>query len=134
MKVVIEGEPVAKGRPRLSRYGTYTPAKTKNAEIALQMAWKMLTKDKIYYEDKPISLIVDFYKKPPKSTSKKRLKLMEDKIIRPTTRPDIDNYIKLVLDALNELAYKDDNLICDLRARKYYSINPRIEIEMEEIN
>ena len=30
IKLTIPGEPVAKGRPRVTRYGTYTPEKTKN--------------------------------------------------------------------------------------------------------
>ena len=33
--IEIPGEPVAKGRPRMGKYGVYTPTKTKNAEEAI---------------------------------------------------------------------------------------------------
>ncbi len=131
-KIIIEGDPVAKERPRFTKRGfAYTPAKTKSAEEMIAWAWKNQSKQ--YFDDTPIKVNIDFYKSPPKSTSKKRLELMENKEIRPTTRPDIDNYVKLVLDSLNGVAFKDDNQICELVSRKFYSINPRIEIEMEEI-
>lgn len=133
-KIIIEGNPVAKGRPRFTKRGfAYTPAKTKSAEEAIAWAWKEITKNNIYLENKPIRLHIDFYREIPKSTSKKRKIMMENKEILPTVKPDIDNYLKLVLDGLNGIAYKDDNLICDLRTRKFYSENPRIEIEMSEI-
>ena len=132
MKVVIQGDPVAKARPRFTKRGfAYTPAKTKVAEETIAWAWK--TQSNQYFEDVPIKININFYKSPPKNTSKKRLALMENREIRPTTRPDIDNYIKLVLDSLNGIAFKDDNQICELSSKKYYSINPRIEIEMSEI-
>lgn len=131
-KIIIPGNPVAKGRPRFTKRGfAYTPAKTKSAEETIAWAWKNQSKE--YFDDVPIKVNIDFYKSPPKSTSKKRLALMENKEIRPTTRPDIDNYIKLVLDSLNGIAFKDDNQICELVSRKFYSKNPRIEIEMSEI-
>ena len=36
IKLTIPGEPVAKGRPRVTRYGTYTPEKTKNYETLVK--------------------------------------------------------------------------------------------------
>ena len=131
-KIIIDGNPVAKGRPRFTKRGiAYTPAKTKTAEEMIAWEWKNQSKQ--YFDDIPIKVNIDFYKSPPKSTSKKKLELMENKAIRPTTRPDIDNYIKLVLDSLNGVAFKDDNQICELVSRKFYSTNPRIEIEMSEL-
>ena len=37
------------------------------------------------------------------------------------TRPDIDNGIKLLLDALNGLAWEDDGQVVKITAEKYYS-------------
>ena len=37
---IIPGEPVAKGRPKLSRYGTYTPKKTKEYEEHIKQEWR----------------------------------------------------------------------------------------------
>ena len=50
-------------------------------------------------------------------------------------KPDLDNLIKSLFDSISksEIVWSDDNIVCDLRAKKLYSPNPRIEIEIEEI-
>lgn len=46
---------------------------------------------------------------------------------------DIDNYNKLVLDAMSDIVMLDDNQIIELTLRKYYDKNdPRVEIEIYE--
>ena len=54
--------------------------------------------------------------------------------LRPNKKPDIDNVIKLVADALNEVAYKDDAQIIELECRKFYSDIARMEITLEDLN
>ncbi|WP_339970305.1 RusA family crossover junction endodeoxyribonuclease [Holzapfeliella sp. He02] len=51
----------------------------------------------------------------------------------PTAKPDVDNYFKGFTDALNGLVFEDDNQITEVHAYKFYSDNPRIELEVEEI-
>ena len=65
-----------------------------------------------------------------KSTSKKKAKLMEERIIRPDKKPDWDNLGKVVSDALEGLAYKNDSQIVTGIIHKYYSVRPRLEIEI----
>ena len=50
-------------------------------------------------------------------------------------KADLDNLIKSLFDSISkaEIVWSDDNIVCDLRARKLYSPNPRIEIEIEEL-
>lgn len=51
-----------------------------------------------------------------------------------TKKPDIDNLIKGVFDAANGVAWVDDNRIAELGTiRKYYSDNPKIILEFEEV-
>ena len=52
---------------------------------------------------------------------------------RPVVKPDTDNYIKSTLDGLNGLLWEDDNQIVDLIAHKYYSDNPRVEVEVNKV-
>ena len=43
-------------------------------------------------------------------------------------KPDIDNYVKAVLDGLNGLLFVDDKQIIELTARKKYSESARTEV------
>jgi Holliday junction resolvase RusA-like endonuclease len=71
-----------------------------------------------------------FYKGMPKSASKKAKVMMELGVIRPTTKPDNDNYLKLVQDALNRVLYTDDAVITKVSAEKYFSCKPRATIKL----
>lgn len=50
-----------------------------------------------------------------------------------STRPDTDNYVKGILDALNGIVVKDDSKIVDIVAQKFYSDTPRIEAVVSEL-
>ena len=56
-----------------------------------------------------------------------------ENIIRPIKKPDMDNVIKMVADALNQVAYKDDTQIVDCQVRKFYSEEPRVEVIIREV-
>ena len=73
-----------------------------------------------------------FYPIPKSSTKKQRLAI-EQGAVRPQTKPDCDNIIKGVLDALNGVAYYDDKQVVCVSCNKYYSENGRLEITMKEI-
>jgi Holliday junction resolvase RusA-like endonuclease len=51
--------------------------------------------------------------------------------VLPSRKPDIDNVLKIVLDALNGVAYKDDSRVVSVSGRKIYSMTPKIVIEMK---
>lgn len=58
---------------------------------------------------------------------------MRDKVIRPTKKPDMDNIIKIIADALNGIAYYDDSQIVDTAVRKFYSDEPRVVVKISEV-
>ena len=64
----------------------------------------------------------------PKSASKKKLGMMKLGILEPEKKPDMDNILKTVMDALEKLAYNNDSQICHLVLDKEYSERPRLEI------
>ncbi len=68
-----------------------------------------------------------------KSTSKKKRQQMLAGLIRPTKKPDLDNVIKSILDALNKVAYHDDTQIVSLSMEKFYSDSPRVEVTINSI-
>ena len=69
----------------------------------------------------------------PSSTSKKRAKMMEEGKIRYTKKIDCDNLAKIVLDALNNIAYKDDAQVCELVVVKKYGTEPKVSVRLTEI-
>ena len=48
--------------------------------------------------------------------------------IRPTSRPDADNYVKAALDAINAIVIGDDSLVVELVATKRYAAVPALTI------
>jgi Holliday junction resolvase RusA-like endonuclease len=48
--------------------------------------------------------------------------------IRPTSRPDADNYVKSAMDAINAIAVTDDSLVVELVAEKRYARVPKLSI------
>jgi Holliday junction resolvase RusA-like endonuclease len=123
MIITIPGVPVPKGRPRMTREGrTYTPTTTKDAEDAVRWVLRGAFQEPL---TGPLGVELAFYLRTPRSWSKKRRKQAEN--APHTTRPDLDNLVKL-FDAGNGTAWVDDGQIAELRAVKRYSEEPRTEI------
>lgn len=127
---IIPGEPVAKGRPRMTRTGhAYTPSKTRLYEGYIQDLWKKKTVAELP-TGLPLRVCVDAFFSIPKSMSKKARKALDG--APHTKKPDADNVAKAVLDALNGLAFDDDSRICYLKVTKQYALcEPRVEVTIE---
>lgn len=136
MKLVsftIPGEPVAKARPRVGKFGAYTPKKTINYESLVVTEYERQCDDYRFPDGVPLRLTVRMYKSIAKSASKKERAAKLTGEIRPTNKPDWDNVGKIVSDALNQVAYADDSAICDAHVLKYYSDVPRVEVDISDI-
>jgi len=130
IKFEVLGTPIPKSRPRFSRRsGTmYTPRRTQDAEKSfLEQALCHKPSEPI---KEPISLYIRFVMPIPKSTSKKKRQEMLEGKIQPAKRPDIDNLVKLVKDALNGIFWLDDSQIVTLFAQKVYGEIPKTEVEI----
>lgn len=130
-QLTIDGVPVAKGRPRLGRYGTYTPKKTQEYEEYVKMCW-VAKYGSIQPSEQPLEMNIVFYMPIPKSYSKKQRAEILNGRLKPTKKPDIDNLIKSVLDALNGLAYADDSQIIKVTAVKRYAETGSMELTIKE--
>ncbi|MNW48662.1 Endodeoxyribonuclease RusA [compost metagenome] len=81
----------------------------------------------------PVGTEIGFYYPVPQSWSKKkRDEALKGKLF-PIVKPDIDNCVKGIFDALNKIAWQDDNRVVALITRKYYSERPRIVIKVWEV-
>mgnify|MGYP001592175909 FL=1 len=77
----------------------------------------------------PVKATICFVFEHPKSYSAKRKAATTWK----DTRPDLDNHIKELLDALNGLAYHDDAQIVEIFARKRYGSPSGVTITIEDL-
>lgn len=129
----IEGEIEGKGRPRMNtRTGKpYTPTKTKNYEYLIRQLFIFKYPQFVQIENRvKVTIIACF--DIVKSTSKKKETEMLAGNISPTKKPDVDNIVKVVLDALNKFAFKDDTQVTKLEVEKKYAKVPKIYVKIEE--
>lgn len=133
----VPGEPQGKARARTVRskngkVHSFTPDKTAAYEKEIVARFREAYGFRIPFNDgEPVELIVRAFFPIPKRTSKKKIEKMLKGEIRPTKKPDIDNILKVVADALNDEAYKDDKQIAYMQCAKWYSDDPRIEIVVQ---
>lgn len=136
IKFVIPGVPVAKGRPKFRRTGAfvqaYTPAKTLKAERLIRDCFNAMQEVPPKDYDH-IGLTCNFYMPFNKSVSKKKRIAWNEKK-HHIVRPDIDNLVKAIADALNGVAFKDDSAITCLDCCKIYSDSPRTEVYITYCN
>ena len=137
LKMSICSIPVAKARPRTvfnkGKIRTYTPKKTSVFENELRSLAFLAMREK-QITSKPIALKVSFGIPIPNSWSKIKKQKAINNFIRPVTRPDIDNYLKCILDGLNNIVFIDDSQVVEITASKTYMQLPKTDIEIKEIN
>lgn len=103
--------PIVKGRPRLGRRGkVYTPERTLIAEATIAAEYEKLRGP---YYDGPVSIEAVFNPKGIDVT----ISPLESEHIS-SLRGDTDNYLKLLCDALNGVAYADDKSVMIVRGEK----------------
>ena len=81
----------------------------------------------------PVAVIVGIDVEVPASWSRKRREAALGGIARPTGKPDLDNCIKLLMDALNKLVWVDDAQVVRLSASKRYATAPQTVVEIAEV-
>jgi Holliday junction resolvase RusA-like endonuclease len=132
----ILGEPKAQARHRhFSRgkfHGTYDPSKDKKESFA-SIIQKDAPREPIIAT---ISLEIVFYMSRPRNhyRSGKNSELLKDSAPEyHSSRPDIDNLQKFVMDSMNKIFWRDDSQISKLFAEKKYSERPRVEITIKTL-
>lgn len=135
-KFIIPGRAVPKARPRVTKRGfTYTPKSTKDFEKLVRDTYiSEFGGNAMFPPQMPLAMVVEFGLKPPKSWAKTKRKRAIEKEIFPVGRPDVDNLLKGVQDALNGVAYPDDSQIIAITARKVYTKDDQTKVAIWSIN
>lgn len=112
--LIIVGEPRSKERPQWNNGRAYTPPKTREAEKVIRQAYLNRFANRRHKGHLRVDL--EFY-------------------MESWRRKDLDNMEKLVLDALNDLAYDDDSQIVVKNSFKQVDKNvlPQTRIRITEI-
>jgi len=124
------GSPVPQQRPRFARQGKFTNCYDPLEKIKEGCKWQLKSQ---YREDPleiPLSLDIIFFMPIPNSLSSIKKRQMTNGLIGHIKKPDLDNLQKFALDCLNKLVFKDDSQVCEIRAKKIYSNNPRTLIRI----
>jgi Holliday junction resolvase RusA-like endonuclease len=123
----VHANPVAQGRGQIVRCGRFSkikdPEKSRNWKADLKLLTQQYAQVPVW--DGPLCAVILFEVLRPKSISKK-------KVWREVT-PDLDNYVKAVMDALKGVIYKDDARIVCLTTAKVYSDSPGVTVQIRQI-
>lgn len=142
----IEGPPIGKARPRVTRTVTYTPAKTARYEDLVRYTAINSFKG-IFDKDEPLDVKIMAYFEVPKSLSKKRKALCLANQELPTKKPDADNVGKIIMDGMNPKmrrdkrlhkmvevmrgVYHDDKQVTALLVKKRYAERARVDVRIK---
>ena len=130
----VLGKVVGKGRPRVNTYtgNIYTPNTTKDYESLIREYFLVNNKGFKKVIEGRVKINIIAYLKIPKSVKKQEVEKMLNNEISPLKKPDIDNIIKVVLDALNKFIINDDIQVSKIEAEKRYALEEKICIKIEE--
>lgn len=128
----VKGKVVGKARPRFTQGHTYTPTSTRLYERAIRQAYEAAGGEMftgcVEIEAEAVSGI------QKSATKKQRLSRLSGAELA-VTKPDIDNVLKIVMDALNGVAYADDACVMSVRIIKgRYEEEPRLVVRVKETN
>lgn len=133
IKLSILGEPKAQKRHRHVRMGNfvrqYDPSASDKGDF-LSIVQYNAPKEPFAV---PLAIAIRFYFTRPKSHFKtgKNSHVMKDTApLWHTSKPDVDNMAKFLMDSLNKIYWKDDSYIADCLIIKQYDDKPRTEIDI----
>ncbi len=132
INLVIPGTPKAKQRSRRGAFGNWYNPQEKEMNALKFIIRDQLPVDFVILEKNiPVVANINFFFEPVRNEETKNfLDLIINDNYPYIKKPDIDNCIKYVMDVLSKIVFYDDNQIYSGVFNKYYSLNPRTEIEI----
>ncbi len=133
----VYGKIRGQGRPRAVSKGkfatVYKPKEDRLYESKIAAAYIADLRNPEPFGEVPLQLMVWAYYEIPKSFSKAKTEQASGGWIFPTKKPDFDNILKSIADALNTVAYPDDKFIVDAQIKQRYSPQERLVVSIKEM-
>lgn len=133
---VVPGTPVGKGRPKFRRMKnfvtTYTPEKTASYENLVKVKAQEAMSGHAVIAG-PVEVSIRLIVTPPASWSQKKQREALEGRIFPTSKPDVDNVLKGIMDACNEIVFKDDKQAVDVLVAKRYGTQAMAMVEVKAL-
>ena len=124
VEIEISGQPIGKGRPRFTKAGhVYTPPKTKEYENRIQAAaWAKMQELKFKPTGKFVHLKLIAFMDIPKSWNKIKRLEAEYGVLKPVSKPDLDNICKIAKDGISGMdgIILDDKQVTSIDAQKVF--------------
>ena len=128
LRFSIPMEASAKGRPRVTRMGTYTPAKTRRWEQTVAVLAREAYDGPAI--DEPVTLRVRFVMRRPARLNRKK---DPEGLVPHDRKPDVDNLLKSIKDGMSSVLANDSRVV-RVEAEKFYAEKSgmcRVEVELE---
>lgn len=122
--IVFDGAPRAQARARFARGHAYTPAPTRGFQCDFGWCAKAAMAGRPPFQC-AVNVSALFELAIPASWPKRKRADAITGLILPTIKPDLDNFLKAVLDACNRIVFADDAQIIEISARKIYGIGSK---------
>lgn len=132
----VPGTPIGKGRPRVTTIGgharMYTPTKTAHYEHQVAAAARYAMGGLLPIAG-AVRVTVFAYLPIPVSWSKRKQLAAAAFQLLPTSKPDLDNVCKAVLDGINGICFVDDAQVVALETGKWFGAEPRVTVVVDRI-
>ncbi len=131
VKFKVMGQPVSWDRAGLTASGEFfTRPKQRRYMAVIRKVARQAMKRAPMHPYPMEMLVIAYYRIPPSWTAKQRANPW---YVYNFDTPDIDNMVKIFMDALTGIAYVDDRLIVSLHTSKLRSEQPHVSVEINSM-
>jgi Holliday junction resolvase RusA-like endonuclease len=128
LRFIVPGDPVAFARAGTNGKRRYTPPKQAAAMRTIQNKALQAFRGREFLEG-ALRVEIEAVYTAPQSWSAKKKAETEYK----TSKPDVDNLCKLILDSLTGIIWKDDQIVSHIEVTKRYGETPYTSIFVDLI-
>ena len=128
LRFSVPGPPVAWARASRNGKRYFTAAKQKDQMALMRIAALTAMRDRVLWWERPVEVEVIAFFAPSKSWPKWKHAAVQAGTYHHTKKPDSDNLLKLVKDALSGSVWRDDTYVVDGIGRKRFSYEARTDV------